>query len=71
MGWQGYPYGDDTPLGFDDAPSELSNGRGSTPKHRQRFAPDKGGMYAGKSPPVNPDRKGQQRYGVPGRLLRM
>jgi hypothetical protein len=65
-----YPYGYDTPIGFDDAPSELSHGRGLTPKQKRLAAPDDGGMYAGKTPPIAPDRRGQQRYGYPGTLLR-
>ena len=45
----------------DDTPSEMSWGRGLTPRHA---ATQDGGMYAAKCLPMNPDDIGKQRYGT-------
>ena len=52
--------------GRDDTPSEMSWGRGLTPRHA---ATQDGGMYAAKCLPMNPDDIGKQRYGYAGRRV--
>jgi hypothetical protein len=63
-----YPPGH--PLHSNNEPSEYSWGRGLTPRHAHHAAADEGGAYCGRTPPMAPDRKGKQRFGVPGRQVR-
>ena len=65
-----YPYGYGEKPSDHDRSTELSWGRGLTPMHVRKAAPDEGGMYCGLTQPMAPDRKGKQRHGVPGRQLR-
>lgn len=51
-------------------PSEYSHGAGLTPRGLEHAAPDEGGMYGGKCPPINPDDRGKVRYGAPGQQVR-
>ena len=53
-----------------DRPSEFSHGLGLRPRGLLRAPVEDGGYYFGKCPPTAPDRKGTQRSGFPGRVIR-
>ena len=65
-----YPWGYGEKPSDHDRATELGWGRMLTPRGLEGASPDCGGMYAAKSPPMNPDDKGKVRYGYAGKQLR-
>ncbi len=63
-----YPWGFDEPPNRE--PSEMSYGPGLRPKCLLHAAPEDGGLYAAKCPPMPKEHKGKSRYGYPGDKLR-